>query len=626
MYVIEVIPMRRGQHRAALSYFSKVPYQRGAVVRVPVRAQEAQGVVLSCTAVSATKAALRSATFSLRKLPVQKVPLALPAPLLATADTLAEYYAAQPGAVLFALLPNEIRNGNVPLTPLPSFERSESAWMHEVLQAPREARIPTYQSIVRESFARNESVVLVVPTVEEGRFFKRELEGGIADHVHVLHSGRGVRALRSAYATFASSSHAVLIIATPSYAFLNRHDVGTIIVERSRAFSYRGHSRPYLDFRHALAAYARQTKRRFMSADTFLRSEDELLLREDRAETYEERPKRIALPGTLKVIELRKSADGTIPFVLFSDILLDAIGAARRAKGHTFLFCARRGLAPIVACADCGFILRCPESGSPLSLHRVSKADREERWLYSSVSGYRVRAFDLCPSCGSWRLRERGIGIQQVYDELAPHFPSGELFLFDHQSASTHKKATALRDSFYSTKSAVLLGTALALPYLHQAVELSAVVSMEALRAIPSWRQHEESLGTLLTLREKTSGFVFVQTRTEDDGLIRHAQTGTTAQFYSDELAARQQFQYPPYSVFIHLTWKRDVQGVLDTTIAQLLAPYDATFYSAPTAASSIAYALVRVPQATWPNDTLVDALRSLPPSVRVIVNPDRIV
>jgi primosomal protein N' len=149
---------------------------------------------------------------------------------------------------------------------------------------------------------------------------------------------------------------------------------------------------------------------------------------------------------------------------------------------------------------------------------------------------------------------------------------------------------------------------------------------MDALRAIPSWRQQEESLGILLALREKTIGYVFAQTRAESDDIIRYAQDAATASYYTDELAARASFDYPPFSTFIHLTWKKDSRDSLTKEITARLASFDITIYAPPAAEERIGYGLIRIRSNEWPQDTLVDALRSLSPSVRIIINPDRII
>lgn len=624
MYVVEVAPLRRGSALGTLSYFSSTRYERGSIVSIPLRSQETRGIVLAVSEVSATKAALRRATFSLRRLPEQEAPGALPEAFLGTVAELAEYYAAQPGAVLFSLLPAECKNGSIPL-PVQS-DTDTSGFEHLVFSARREERLSSYKRIVRESFARGLSVVLVTPTLEEGHELHGELARGIEDRAILLAGGVGLRALRSRYALLSRSTEPLLIVATPNHAFLHPR-VGTFIVERSRARSYRAQQRPYLDLRRALLTYARRAGCRYISADTLVRAEDEYLLREGLAQPYEEHPVRIPLPGTLKVITMKEKPDGTVPFHLFSPQLLTAL--EKHHTKHSFLLATRRGLAPVVACLDCGNILRCPQSGSPLALHRKIEDGVETRWLVSSVSGFSRRADDLCDACGSWRLRERGIGIQHIYNELLEHVPRERLFLLDHETAPTHKKAAAVRDAFYATRGGILLGTALALPYLHQPVALSAVVSLEGLRAIPSWRQEEEALGTLLALREQTDGPVLIQTRGKDDELLAHAKRGTVGTFLDEELAVRREFAYPPYRTFVHLAWRKgagDAGDTIGNAVTDALTPFDPTLYDAPDAEALVGYALLRLTPEQWPDDAIVDALRSLPPTVRIAIDPDRVV
>jgi hypothetical protein len=70
-------------------------------------------MVSSATAspVSTAKAALRAATFSLKKLPLQTETNRVPDSVIRTASELATVYPARAGAILFALLPPDVRTG-----------------------------------------------------------------------------------------------------------------------------------------------------------------------------------------------------------------------------------------------------------------------------------------------------------------------------------------------------------------------------------------------------------------------------------------------------------------------------------------------------------------------------------
>ena len=635
MHVLEVIPVRRGMSRESLSYFSNTPYERGTVLSIPLRNGVVSGVVIECTEASTAKTALRAATFSLRKVPAQDNIEILPRSILKTVDHLAAYHAASPGAVLFSLLPqNVLRNPEEGIISLRHPPSDEQEHVHRVLQKTTEERYVYYQSIVREAFAGRASVVLVAPTIADIHYAKEVLGGGIKEHVITFYGALGTKALSAAYERLHDVSHPKLIIATPQYGILERNDISTVILEHSRGKGYHGQHRPYLDFKKAFLTHSALLNRKVVSGDTLISTEDEWQIREKFAESFDEHTKRIDLPGKLDILEVADKPDGSTPFYLFSKKLLKAIKTALDKKENIFLFAARRGLAPIVACGDCSHILRAPESGAPLSLHRKIQNGKEERWLFCSVSGYRERAPDLCPVCGSWRLKERGIGIQYVYDELKKHIKENKIVLFDHTTANTPKKAEELQTKFYDTKGCILLGTALALPYLKKPVAFSAITSMDALRAIPTWRGQEEMLAAVLSLREATRGTVLVQTRGGDNVILEYAKKGSVASFYDDELHVREQYNYPPYTTFIHLTWQGSKKAVDGTTktVKSLFSDDGIALYGLPSTGSTedgekvSRQGLIRVSAHLWPHEYIIEKIKMLPPSVRVIINPDRII
>jgi primosomal protein N' (replication factor Y) len=261
---------------------------------------------------------------------------------------------------------------------------------------------------------------------------------------------------------------------------------------------------------------------------------------------------------------------------------------------------------------------------------RTFKGDEEERWFVSGTSGKRVRAADVCERCGSWRLREQGIGIQNVYDQIGKLFPKTEIFLFDHTTATTYSKAKKIIDQFYATKRAILVGTSMVLPYLSRPIDTSAVMSYEATRAVPTWRADETIFSLLITLREITNKDVVIQMRTEPDELIELSRRGLIDQFYEGEIAVRKALGYPPYSAFVLLSWagtKPEVQTI-EESIQPHLRKFEPQFYSAPqsNANKTLRYCLIRIKAESWPNNELMSVLRSLPPYIKIEVNPDRIV
>lgn len=628
MYVVEVVPIGRGVHVSSLSYFSSNAFGRGSIVRVPLRKKTVSGIVIGIEEVSRVKTALRAATFSLKRLPEQTETQKIAGSLLRTVDALADYYAAQPGAVLFALLQNDIIRGAVPL-PQYDTEPVSLPITPEILQAETSERYRIYKGTVRQAFANRSSVVIIAPTPGEVTYLRDSFKKGIEQHVVTLTSTMSAGARAQAFQKLENLEHPILFIATPQYATTDRPDVSTVIIEHSRSSLYESQTRPYINFAHALEVHAQSCGRRIVSGDTLIQTEDSHRLATESAQPFETTLGRLSLSGTLVHTFVPHISDGA-SFSLFENKLLERLQSVVERKERAFLFAARRGLAPVVACVDCGHLFRDPESGAPLSLHRKPSPKGEERWLVSSVSGHKQKAPDTCPSCGGWRLKERGIGIQHVYDEITKYIDPKQVILFDQTTATTAAKARRLAEKFYTEKGVVLLGGSMALPHLHKTVDMSVVVSLEGLRAIPSWKQQEEVLGTLLALRERTHGTVYVQERAEEtDDIFTYAEKGNVKGFYEEELHVRESLGYPPFSVFIHLSWiqPQDTEDALGKEIEEMFKAQNIAIYGPPIQKGKrIRYGLMRIKKESWPQKEVAEKLRALPPSVKVAINPRRVI
>lgn len=631
MFVIEIIPLIRGVQIESLSYFSSINYDIGAILQVPVRGKTISGVVTRCNPVSSTKTALKAATFSLRKLPPQLEPPRVSDILIKTVAELRIIVPSKTGALLCALLPPDVRSGAVPYPTLQSLIGTEDS-IPQILCAPQSERFIHYQSAVRSAFAHRGSVMLVVPTSPAVTRAYNALSQGIKERVVCFSSTQNKRERTDAYAAFLNVSHASLIITTPNFAYLDRPDLTTIIIDESGSGHYQMRNRPNVSHIEVQKIMARVAGRSIILGDTLSRSEDEHLRREDIYQTYSEHPKRLSLPATLSIINQKDKPTTEAPFSLFSPELITRIKNTLESRHNVFLLAARRGLAPVVACYDCGYIFRCPDSGTPYSLLRsYDTFGNEQRFFISSTSGKRVRAADTCDQCGSWRLREKGIGIQQIEDECLKLFPNVPLALFDHTTATTDKRSHTIKDEFEKQKGAILLGTQMVMSYFPDNVALSAVVSLDAIRAIPSWRADEMVFRLLISLREQSHKEVVVQTRSETDDVLLYASMGAVDRFHDDEIALRQMLKYPPFATFIFLTWQGSeiFNQETEAVIKKILTPFSVSsqYYTNPHSLPTkpIRHCLIRITGTTLPAG-LIDTLRTLPPYIAITINPERIV
>ncbi len=630
MFVIQVTPLIRGTKLESLSYFSSVEYPIGSFLEVPIRGKKQNAIVTETRPVSSTKTALKAATFSLRKLPKQLDPIVLPETIRKTAENLTKVYPSSVGALLFQLLPTDIKSGSRLYLKSDLVTHNEE-YTPQLLTAKTEDRYVAYQSFIRTTFAHRGSIMIVVPTAADTVHAVNKLQQGIKERVVLFSPSQTKKQRNTAYAKLADTTVAKLIITTPAHAYLERADLVAIVVEQSASGNYVMRQRPYLDHRTALITYAQVSGRSILLGDTVPRTEDEVRRREEDYFTYGEETKRIVFDAPLTLITQKDKPKPDLPFQLFSKELVTSAERALEARGHVFFYAARRGLAPVIACIDCGHIFRCPDSGTPYSLIRTKKNDEELRWFVSSTSGKRVRASDVCENCGSWRLRERGIGIQSVYDEWKYKMPDSDVTIMDSTTVTTPKQAAKIAEEFFNKRSGVLIGTQIALPYLNEGVDVSAIISLDAARTIPTWRADEYLFRLILRLRECTKKEVLIQSRTATDNLLIHATRGAVERFYDDEINLRKMLKYPPYSTFVLLTWVGSSSSVMEMekTIASALSELEVQYYNSPTGTDDKVerHGLIRLEHTNTSlyADTL-KKLKSLPPYVKIEIDPERIV
>jgi len=632
MFVVQVIPLVKTTKIENLSYFSRTNYEVGTFLEVPIRKKNYFAMVVKSEPVDDLKADLRKADFALKKLPEQKFQSLIPESLRKLAKELTKIYPTSTGQTLYQLIPSDIRNGSYKYPLVSSLTHKEET-TPQILSDTTKNRFITYRSYIRSIMARRGSVLFVVPSSAHIAYAKKCLSKGIGDRLVVFSPLQSKKDRFKSYEAFEDTTISKVIITTPAFAYLDRVDLLSIIIENSASSLYKNRKKPYIDHKVALTELAKITGRELLLGDILPKAEDEHFRRLDFFITHGEETKRITFPTPFSIIKQKDKPTSEEPFSLFSPTLKKRIENSIAARERIFLFGARRGLAPAVACNDCGHIFRCPDSLTPYSLLRTfRKSDGgEERWFVSSVSGRRERAADLCPTCGSWRLGERGIGIQQVLNECESLFPQTKILLADSTTLTTAAKAKKIIADFYENRSIILIGTPIIIPFLFEkGVDLSAVISFDATRSNPTWRADEDTFRLLLQLREISHKELLVQTRFEADDLLNYAKQGNLESFYNDQLELRKNLEYPPFSQFVLLSFmgKKDVVNETEQKIKLLTQKYPGTFYSNPlsTPEKTLRYALFRFEPKPDEIQNFINLIRELPAFIKIEIDPNRIV
>ncbi len=625
MYLIKAIPIARGVSADTLSYWSRENAPKGSVIHVPLLKRVVPAIVVSSEHAIDAKSEIRSADFEVRK--VEKVSarqIFLPE-FFRTAEEAAHYYAASVGSVLFSLIPSAILTTPDKAPEIGGTLTRNKIRESYVLQKPDEDRYAHYKSLIRERFAKKQSVFMMMPTIEDVKRAQNFLEKGIEPYTYIMHGGMTRAEIVKAWKKAVTDTHPIVIVATGTFLSIPRSDITLYIVERENSRGYKDQTRPYLDERFFAERFARNTGADIIFGDSCLRVET--LYREESSELVEYAPLSMRSLSTARdiLIDMKTRKGEGSPAL--SEELIELARKNKEESGLMFVFAGRKGLAPSTVCADCESVVSCTSCSAPLVLH----GSTEHRFYLCNRCGERYNAETKCAECGSWRLVPLGIGTELVEEELVKAVPGITVMRFDKLSMTSHKKALALAEKWYSTPGSILVGTELALHYLTKPIDTSAVASLDSLFAIPDFRINEKVFSIIARMRTLSSKHFLLQTRKPDEPVLTYGIKGNIIDFYRSEIEERKRASFPPWNTFIKVSYvgKKDDALLAMEHIKTHFADYAVSIFPAFIATVKkelVMNALIRLPKGSWPDAQLIEKLRALPPSYSVNVDPESII
>jgi len=272
-----------------------------------------------------------------------------------------------------------------------------------------------------------------------------------------------------------------------------------------------------------------------------------------------ELPERIAkgedvhLPQ-VEVIDLRQELKAGNRSI-FSRSLAERMEKALTSGEQVILFLNRRGAATFVQCRDCGYVLRCKKCDVSLTYHSAGED------LVCHQCNYRTAVPDVCPQCGSKRIRFLGIGTQKVEEETGRAFPDANLLRWDRDVTRGKRSHEEILDKFLNHEADVLIGTQMIAKGLElPLVTLVGVINADVSLHLPDFRASERTFQIISQVagragRGMLAGHVIVQSYFPDHYAITCAAKHDYASFYEREIALRRQYDNPPFSRLVRLLY-----------------------------------------------------------------------
>ena len=372
------------------------------------------------------------------------------------------------------------------------------------------------------------------------------------DDVAVLHSALSAGERCDEWVRI-ESGEAKVVLGARSAVFAPLKNIGLVVVDEEHESSYKQDIHPRYNARDVAAWKARRAGAALVlgsatpCVETYYRAcqgEYELL---EMASRIENRP----MPRVM-VADLREEyASGRV--TIFSRALEDGIRARLERKEQVILLQNRRAYSTFLLCRDCGFVLRCPNCAVSLKLHSAEKR------VSCHHCGHSEPAPTLCPSCSGQNIKRFGIGTERVEEETKKTFPEARVIRMDRDTTSRKGAHAAILNAFRKHEADILVGTQMIAKGLDfPNVTLVGVISADTSLNLPDFRAAERTFQLVSQVAGRSGrgvepGEVVIQTFDPEQYAIKSAVNHDFRGFFEQELAQRQEVNYPPFTSLVNI-------------------------------------------------------------------------
>jgi len=403
-----------------------------------------------------------------------------------------------------------------------------------------EARVRWITDAVHRAVARGGQALVIAPAVELAEHMARALSGPHGPRVVAYHSALRASARREVWRRLLAQD-ADVVCGTRSALFAPLARVRLVVVDDEQDPSYKADRAPRYHARQvALERGALEPAQVVLGASA------------PSLEAYA-----AAAANTLRLVRLDPRGGPRIEIVdmrrehirgrsgVLSPPLVGAVRRHLRAGGRVALFVNRVGYARVLVCGECGTIIRCRHCLVPVPF------DRETGTVRCHLCGRVEAAPGVCPRCKGVALRWAGPGTKRVEEVVAKVFPEFRLARVDRETAAGFDRVAG---EFAAGRLRLVVGTQLLLRGRRLRPSLVGVIDADAPLYRPDFRAAERAFQQLSAMTTLAGAEAVVQSRIPDHPVLRAIGAARPQPWYDEELRARREFGYPPYTHLARVT------------------------------------------------------------------------
>ncbi|KEY19985.1 replication restart helicase PriA [Kaistella antarctica] len=435
-----------------------------------------------------------------------------------------------------------------------AFEEGKNVLLHGVTSS---GKTHLYLEKIDETVADGKNVLFLLPEISLTKQIVQRLEKNYGKQLGFYHQKLTDFEKVEVWRRIKNNDIKILI-GTRNALFLPYENLGLIVVDEEHDSSYKPREiSPFFN-----AKDASQVLAKFYKANVILGSATPSV--ESYYAANKEKLKYVYLAerfGNVKIPEFElinfKEAQDTKKLVgSFSLHLIDEIRKELDQKKQTMILHNRRGYANVVECETCGYVNYCSNCDVVMTYH---KYNNEMKCHYC---GQKAAKPKTCPQCQSENLNVRGVGVEQIHEEVSKIFPDSEVDRMDVDSMRRKFAYEKLYEKIEDGETDIIVGTQMISKGLDfDNIELVAIPKADSLLYVQDFRAEERAFQLITQVsgragRMSGNGKVLIQTYNPQHSIFQLLKDHDTPKIYEHLLTERKKFLYPPFVKLIMIELK----------------------------------------------------------------------
>lgn len=349
-----------------------------------------------------------------------------------------------------------------------------------------------------------------------------------------------------------------ILIGTRNALFLPFENLGLIVVDEEHDSSYKPRETlPFFNAKDAAQVLAKLYNARVLLGSATPSVESYYAAKKEKLQYVYlgERFGNVKVPQ-FELINFKEAQDTKKTVGSFSQLLIGEMQKELDAEKQTMILHNRRGYSNVVECETCGYVNYCSNCDVVMTYHKFANE------MKCHYCGQKASKPKTCPKCHSENLNVRGVGVEQIHEEVSKIFPAADVDRMDVDSMRKKFAYEKLYEKIEEGETDIIVGTQMIAKGLDfDNIELVAIPKADALLYVQDFRAEERAFQLITQIsgragRVSGEGKVLIQTYNPQHSIFQLLKGNAVDEIYDHLLTERKKFLYPPYVKLIMIELK----------------------------------------------------------------------